>query len=175
VRDPAGNVLTRDHAWTFTTGKSPLLLYEITAGAEEHGGISPSGTIAVQRDDDATFTITPDEGYRIDDVTVDGSSVGAVSSYTFGSVTSDHTIRAIFKPNTFTIEASVGKDGSISPSGRVSVPYGEDQTFIFMPKEGHVIKDVRVDGESIGPLDFYTFMDVMANHSIRAYFEDVGD
>jgi len=72
------------------------LTHTITASAGSHGSISPSGDVTVNQGSDKTFTITPDTGYQIDDVLVDGSSIGAVSSYTFINVTQDHTISATF-------------------------------------------------------------------------------
>jgi len=71
-------------------------IYTITASAGSHGSISPSGSITVNQGSDKSFTITPNTGYQIDDVLVDGSSMGAVSSYTFTNVTQDHTIYATF-------------------------------------------------------------------------------
>ena len=72
----------------------------ITATADEHGKIAPAaGTITVPKGKSETFTITPDSGYRIKDVLVDGKSVGAVSTYTFKEVVADHTIHAAFAKN----------------------------------------------------------------------------
>ena len=70
--------------------------YTITATAGTGGAIDPSGEVVVNEGDSQTFTITPDTGYEIGDVVVDGTSVGAVSSYTFENVTVDHTIDATF-------------------------------------------------------------------------------
>lgn len=78
--------------------------YTITATAGSGGSISPSGSISVSQGDDQTFTITPDAGYYVDDVIVDGSSVGAFTSYTFNNVVDNHTIEAIFALNTSTQE-----------------------------------------------------------------------
>ena len=61
-----------------------------------NGSISPSGWTSVRHGWDQTFTITPDKGYAVAKVLVDGKSVGAVKSYTFKNVTKDHTIEAIF-------------------------------------------------------------------------------
>ncbi len=72
------------------------LAYTITASAGSGGSISPSGTVTVNLGEDKTFTITPDTGYKIADVLVDGSSVGAKSSYTFTNVTDNHTIEVLF-------------------------------------------------------------------------------
>ena len=66
----------------------------ITATADEHGKIAPTGDVAVPKGESKTFTITPDSGYHIKDVLVDGKSVGAVSTYTFENVVDNHTIHA---------------------------------------------------------------------------------
>ena len=71
----------------------------IDATAGEHGTIDPAGTITVPKGESKTFTITPDSGYHIKDVLVDGKSVGAVSAYTFKEVVADHTIHAAFAKN----------------------------------------------------------------------------
>ena len=71
----------------------------IDATADEHGTIDPAGTITVPKGESKTFTITPDSGYYIKDVLVDGKSVGAVSTYTFKEVVADHTIHAAFAEN----------------------------------------------------------------------------
>ena len=82
----------------------------ITATAGEHGAITPADEVIVSKGEDHTFTITPDSGYRIKDVLVDGVSVGAVSTYTFEDVVENHTIHATFArkhtptPSTPTVE-----------------------------------------------------------------------
>ena len=70
--------------------------HTIKATAGANGSISPSGWTSVRDGRDQTFTITPDKGYAVAKVLVDGKSVGAVKSYTFKNVTKDHTIEAIF-------------------------------------------------------------------------------
>src|SRR5439155_1341704 len=106
----------------------------------------------------------------IADVLVDGSSVGAVSSYTFSNVTANHTIAASFTVKVETITASAGVHGSISPSGAVSVNCGSNQTFTIPPDACYDIADVLVDGSSVGPVSSYTFSSVTANHTIAASF-----
>ena len=82
----------------------------ITATADEHGKIAPTGDVAVPKGESKTFTITPDSGYHIKDVLVDGKRVGAVSTYTFENVVDNHTIHATFArkhtptPSTPTVE-----------------------------------------------------------------------
>ena len=70
----------------------------IKASAGTGGSITPSGNVSVRMGADQTFTITPDGGYAIADVKVDGRSVGAVRSYTFENVSSAHTIEVSFGP-----------------------------------------------------------------------------
>jgi hypothetical protein len=70
--------------------------YTITADSTSGGSVSPSGTVSAARGSDKTFTITPDKGFRIEDVLVDGKSVGVVSAYTFENVRASHTISARF-------------------------------------------------------------------------------
>jgi hypothetical protein len=69
----------------------------INASAGPNGTIIPSGNIAVSAGGNQTFTISPNEGYKIANVIVDGVSVGAKNSYTFFSVSANHTITATFK------------------------------------------------------------------------------
>ena len=71
----------------------------ITATAGEHGAIDPEGAVTVPKGESKTFTITPDSGYYIKDVLVDGKSVGAVSTYTFENVEKNHEIHATFVRN----------------------------------------------------------------------------
>ena len=67
-----------------------------TASPGQGGSISPSGTVHVDAGTSLTFTITPNAGYSISDVLVDGVSVGAVPSYTFSNIQANHTIAASF-------------------------------------------------------------------------------
>ncbi len=84
-------------------GSSSYDTYTITASAGDGGSISPSGSVSVREGLDKTFTITPDSGYHISDVLVDGKSVGAVTSYTFEDVQSKHTLEAVFSKDVVTL------------------------------------------------------------------------
>ena len=74
--------------------------YTIKATAGTGGSISPSGDVSVREGKDQTFTITPDKGYAVSRVKIDGKSIGAVKSYTFENVSSPHTIEVIFVKGT---------------------------------------------------------------------------
>ena len=70
--------------------------YTISASAGANGSITPSGAVVVSSGNPKSFTMTPSAGYQVSSVTVDGSSVGAPTTYTFNSVTANHTIVAAF-------------------------------------------------------------------------------
>ena len=144
--------------------------FTVTASAGANGSISPNGTVTVNRGASRTFTITPTTGYHVATVTVDGTSVGAVTAYTFSNVTANHTIAATFAIDTFTVTASASSNGSISPSGTVTVNRGTSQTFTITPATGHYVANVIVDGTSVGTVTSYTFSNVAANHTITVSF-----
>jgi hypothetical protein len=77
------------------------MLHSIVASSQEHGMISPNGTVAVEEATDKNFLIVAYAGYIIADVLVDGVSVGAVSSYEFTNVTEDHTIWVLYTTQAF--------------------------------------------------------------------------
>ncbi|WP_070104775.1 stalk domain-containing protein [Caldisericum exile] len=149
--------------------------YTITASASSGGSITPSGSVVVNHGDSKTFTIQPNLGFKIKEVKVDGSSVGAVSTYTFTNITGNHTIEAVFEAIAFTITASSGTGGSITPSGSVVVNHGDSKTFTIQPNLGFKIKEVKVDGSSVGAVSTYTFTNITGNHTIEAVFEKVED
>ena len=72
---------------------------------------------------------------------------------------------------TYTITATAGPGGSITPSGNVTVKEGESKTFTIKPDSGYVIEDVKVDYTSIGPKSSHTFTNVTADHVIHALFK----
>ncbi|MGA2263850.1 MAG: choice-of-anchor tandem repeat NxxGxxAF-containing protein, partial [Acidobacteriota bacterium] len=144
--------------------------YTITASAGANGSISPLGAVMVSYGGSQTYTITPAANYHVADVSVDGSSVGPVTSYTFSNVTAGHSIAATFAINTYTITASAGANGSISPAGAVTVNYGGSQTFTITPAANYHVADVLADGASVGAVTTYTFNSVAAGHTIAASF-----
>ena len=79
-----------------SSGGSGYSSYTIKAVAGAGGSISPTGNVSVREGADQTFTITPDKGYTVSNVKIDGNSIGAVKSYTFENVSKAHTIEVIF-------------------------------------------------------------------------------
>lgn len=154
-------------------------IYTITSSVGAGGSISPAGAVTVNKGANQTFTLTPDEGYQIYNVLVDGVSIGALSTYTFSIIQQDHTISANFTQNVtpiapviikYIITATADIGGSITPKGSVKVTKGSKRTFSITPYAYYQIADVLVDGISVGPVDTFTFTNVKKNHTIFANF-----
>ena len=93
---PAENLTVTAH-WRYNGGGgSSYSYYTIKATAGTGGSISPSGNVSVREGRDKTFTITPDKGYAVSNVKIDGRSIGAVKSYTFENVRRAHAIEVSF-------------------------------------------------------------------------------
>lgn len=104
--------------------------------------------------------------------------IGDVFVYTAALTDADRqsleaSLKAKFITNatlSYTITTTAGANGSISPSGAVSVVQGYDQTFTLTANDGYVVSDLLVDGVSVGAKAAYTFSNVATNHSIAATF-----
>ena len=98
VTIPTGSTGNRTYAahWRYNGSGHSYSYYTIKTTAGAGGSISPSGNVSVREGRDRTFTITPDKGYAISNVKIDGKSIGAVKSYTFENVRRTHTIEVIF-------------------------------------------------------------------------------
>ena len=147
--------------------------YLITASAGDNGAISPSGSVPVDAGANQTFTFTPDIGYKIGNVQVDGEDLGEIASYTFKNVKEEHTISVSFVKIVSTITATSGKNGTISLSGTQSIEYGEIVNYTFTPNVGYKVKDVLVNDESMGAIESYTFSDVLTDQTIHVEFEKI--
>jgi hypothetical protein len=207
-----------------------VTVFTITASAGANGAISPSGSVSVNQGSAKTFAIAPAAGFVVDAVLVDGVNQGAVASYTFPNVASNHSISATFKPAprytlnvtaangavalspaggnyvsgtvvtltatpnagyafgswsgsatgaanpvsvtmngnknvtanftpipSYTVTASAGANGSVSPAGTVTTFVGTSRTFTMSPAAGYLVNSVIVDGASAGSVAAYTF------------------
>jgi hypothetical protein len=103
---------------TLPSTQLTLTAFTVTATADIGGTITPAGTTGVNYGANQTFTIAPGAGYYVATVLVDGESTGAVTTYTFTSVTANHTIAATFAQNpSSTITASNNYDTAIFETG----------------------------------------------------------
>jgi len=142
----------------------------ITPTATAGGTLTPTALQTLTIGSHVSFTITPNPGYHLVNVTIDGHSVGAVTLYAFTNITTDHTINAVFAVNTYTITPTAGAGGSITPGTAVTLNYSSSQTFTIAPLPGYHVVDVAVDGRSIGAVSLYAFQQITANHTITASF-----
>ena len=111
-------------------------------------------------------TAVPDIGYHF----VIWNDGVETASRTENNVTGNKTVTASFAINSFTTTASAGLNGSITPSGMVTVNHGTNQSFTFAPNVNYHISDVIVDGVSVGAVTSYQFTNVTGNHTISANF-----
>jgi hypothetical protein len=111
--------------------------WTITASAGAHGTIAPTGAVSVVPGAGQAFTITPDPGYHVADVLVDGVSAGAVPTYSFSAVAANHTIAASFAGDAQTLTVNVVGPGSV---GRLpdlpSYPTGSSVQLTAIPSAG---------------------------------------
>ncbi len=173
-----------NHTISATFEPVPAGQVVVVVNADAEGGsVTPNGTQTITEGDDFTFTVTPDACYEIGTVTVNGTAVtlDANNSYTIENVTEEQNVNVTFNQVTYTIAASAGNGGTISPAGDVTVNCGADAVFTITPDEGYEIADVTVDGQSaiddiasyavVGSGASYTFSSVSENgHSIYVTF-----
>jgi len=97
-------------------------------------------------------------------------------SSTTVTMDADKSITATFTLKTFTITASSGENGTISPSGGTTVTYGSNQVFTFTPDTGYEVNTVTIDGEATTVTgNTYTFTNVIADHTIDVTFRVLVD
>lgn len=152
--------------------------YNITATYGPGGVVAPGGTTAVACTGSKTYTITPNAGYTIAAVKIDGSNIVPTNTFTFTNVTSNHTINATFASNPangpYTITSFAGPNGTIAPLGSTTVAKGGSQSYTITPNATYTITNITVDGVSLGAGSSFTFSNVQANHTISAAFSSCG-
>jgi tripartite motif-containing protein 71 len=145
--------------------------FTTSATQSANGVIAPENS-TVNYGGDQTFTITPNTGYHITSLSVDGSAVTVASSYTFSNVTAFHTITATFGINTYAITVTQASNGVVAP-GTTTANYGATPSFTVTPNVGYYISNLMVDNvpvlsNMVG--NTYTFPAVSADHTIIASF-----
>ncbi|KAF0131413.1 MAG: hypothetical protein FD155_1077, partial [Bacteroidetes bacterium] len=142
-------------------------IYTLTYLAGTNGSISGQAVQTVNHGGNGSaVTAIPNAGYQF----VNWSDLSTANPRTDVNVTANLTVTANFALNTYTIVATVGANGSITPSGNIAVGHGQNQSFAITPDAGYHIANVLVNGVSVGAVSNYQFVNVTANHSIHASF-----
>ena len=143
----------------------------ITTYYNNGGAINPAGTNTITYFDSLVYSISPDLGYYVDSLFIDENIIPNATEYTFKNVLKNTSIRGVFKQKTFTIVASTNEGGSISPTGIDTLLYGTDKSYQITESEGYYLDSLIVDEINVEKTGQYNFLNVIANHSIRAVFK----
>ena len=173
-----GTQVSTNANYTFTvTGNRSLVAhfqqqqqqYTISVSANPNNGGNVSGGGTYNQGASCTVHATANSGYTFTNWTENGTQVSTNANYTF-MVTGNRNLVANFSQSIYTITATAGANGFITPSGTVVVAEGSNQTFTIIPDYGYEIYEVYVDGGHIGAPSSYTFQNVTSNHTIFATF-----
>ncbi|MDR3283231.1 MAG: hypothetical protein LBS92_06485 [Candidatus Methanoplasma sp.] len=149
-----------------------IVQYTITVTVGPYGTASPGETFPADAGSSVVFTFSPDKGYEVSEILLDGASVIdelRMSKYTLGNIAADHTVEIEFGLRTYTVTSYADDGATITPEGSVGVIYLGQATFRFSAKPGQEIKAIVVDGavrDDLAGADSYTFRGVDANHTI---------
>jgi uncharacterized delta-60 repeat protein len=145
--------------------------FTITSSVVGNGTIDPLGLINVIYGSNQLYTFSANTGYHLDSLLVDDINHGDDSTeYQFSGISANHTIKVYFSINTYTITATAYGSGVIAPPGVTVVNYGGNQSYAITPNPGHHIDSIVVDGLNVGTASPYDFTNVIASHTIDAYF-----
>ena len=164
-----------DSTFTAEFAEIPPDSYVVTVNCGEHGTVTP-GTADYESGTEVTLTVTPDSGYRVKSVTLDGKAVTLTNGkYTF-KVTANCTFEAEFEAipaDRYTVTVKCGEHGAVTP---VTADYesGTEVTFTVTPDSGYRVKSVTLDGKAVTLTNGkYTFK-VTANCTFEAEFVKKG-
>lgn len=143
--------------------------YNVTATVNPAEAGTVSGTGFFLKDENVSLTANANADYDFIGWYESDSEVSKENPYAFLCAGS-RTLEARFELKRFDIVISAGEGGSVTPTGTVSVKYGEDLNVAIVANEGYKIEDVKVDGTSVGVVASYTFTAVSATHTLEATF-----
>ena len=146
--------------------------YNLTVTQSANGVIAPE-TSLVNYGDTPVFTITPNTGYHIANISASNATVAVTSasgqSYQFNPVNASSSLTALFAINTYKILVTQSDNGTISP-GTINVSFNGKQTFTISPSTECHIVDVLVNGHSVGAVSSYTVENIQGTTTISAVF-----
>ncbi|MBI5386533.1 MAG: hypothetical protein HZA90_17830 [Verrucomicrobia bacterium] len=139
------------------------------------GSVTPTGNMGwlqIGWNDDVTFTATPDPHFHVEAWTVDDvvAQTGG-SEFTLTDVQAVRRVKVWFAIDVYTIDASAGSCGSLTPAGAVAVPYDDNQTFTATPAAGSEVEVWWLDGQRVQTNGTtFCLFDVQTNHVLRVTF-----
>jgi uncharacterized repeat protein (TIGR02543 family) len=150
----------------FYSSGTPVTNYNLTVNAT-NGSVSPNGG-TYPENTPVSLTATPAAGYHF--VNWTGDITGTSNPVTV-TMNSNKTVTANFAINTYTVTASAGVNGSITPTGTSTVPYGANHCYTITPSSGYVIDRILVDGSAVTSATSFCFNSINANHTISVTFK----
>lgn len=154
--------------------------FSITITSNTGGTVTPNGIVIVQKGDSLKVTFSADSGYRLENVSIDGSIDSSAKDrgyHLFQNVGSDHTLAVTFeKIPVYTITTSSNTGGTVTPEGNTSVREGGNLRVTFSPDDGYEIANVIVDGVSSSTAKdrgYHLFSNVNSNHTLTVEFEKI--
>ena len=141
------------------------------------GDVEPHGTVYVEPGGSLTITVSLNPGFEVEDFTIDGVSDGSKLEHVLTDIREPvHIGISIFGyVNGYTVTASAGSGGSITPSGESIVAEGDDIEFTLSPRSSYAVSHILLDGERVNVSGrAYTLTDVRDNHTVQAVFKYVG-
>ncbi|GEM_PF-6917677 len=160
--------------------------YTVSVVLGSNGSVSPSVSVVVDHGGDKIFTITPNTGYEIDVATYGGVDVkgsltgsGDIKTFTASGITSDATLNVSFKIKQYTVSIVSRSNGSVSPSGLITVDYAGDKQLTISPDNDYYIKSIKVNGIDhtdevivVGSTYRFTISNIIENKVVAIEFSD---
>ena len=149
------------------------LIYTITIDVIGSGTINSDSVTEVFYGANKDILFTPDYGQRIKRIELDGEAIENTNRISLTSIQEHHHIVVEFEQIYFSITVSTIGNGMVTPNTSLEIPYGDDETYAFIPEDGYKIKEVIVDGEALEPNSSYTFYNITSNHTVSVEFEKI--
>ncbi|MBR1973272.1 MAG: bacterial Ig-like domain-containing protein, partial [Candidatus Methanomethylophilaceae archaeon] len=141
------------------------------------GDVEPHGTVYVEPGSSLTITVSLNPGFEVEDFTIDGVSDGSKLEHVLTDIHAPVEIGIFIfgYVNGYTVTASAGSGGSITPSGESIVAEGDDIKFTLSPRSSYAVSHILLDGERVNVSGrTYTLTDVRDNHTVQVFFKYVG-
>jgi hypothetical protein len=154
VKDLYNNALAVAKTWSFTTTATS---YTLVSSAGANGSISPVGSKTVSTGSTETFTITPNSGYILSQILVDGVAIGVLPvqdaitltySYPLAGIVANHTVVANFAPATYNLTVNPVTNATTSISGTTTVAFNATPNIVITPATGYSLASIKLDGVS---------------------------